>query len=214
MIIVLSGRSGAGKTSACVLAETALATSGMALGGVLCGAVFEGGTKTGILCRDVSLSPGHPAKGLARAVPPDVRRVPQPDRSVPGIIRYGMWDFDEATLHAADKATSLFIAASCSATRRSAAFVDELGPMELDHGLGMTLTLAALDEVAGRGLAARTIGPPHDCIVVARPGIADRLAIRWPLSLRIDMETLSVREAADAMLRVLGHGQGLARQGT
>ena len=204
MIIVLSGRSGAGKTSACRLVEAALAPSGMPLGGVLCGAVFETGVKVGILVSDVSRGLGHPAANLARAVPQDVRRVPLPDQGIPGMIRYGMWYFDEAALRAADEAASLFLAASGSAAPRSVAFVDEIGPMELDHTIGMIRTLAGLDAAAGSAMATQS----PDCIVVARPDIAGRLAIRWPLSLCIDMETLSVREAADAMLDALGRGSG------
>ncbi len=209
MIIVLSGRSGAGKTSACRLVETALASRGTTVGGVLCGAVFEAGVKVGILVSDVSRGPGHPAANLARAVPPGLRRVPLPDRGVPGTIRYGMWNFDEAALRAADEAISLFISASGFAARRSIAFVDEIGPMELDHDIGMILTLAGLDAVAGRAMAAQAPDQSPLCIVVARPDIAGRLAIRWPRSLRIDMETLSVREAADAMLQALGSGSAL-----
>jgi hypothetical protein len=113
-----------------------------------------------------------------------------------------------AALGAADEATSLFIAASGSAAGRPVAFVDELGPMELDHGLGMTRTLAALDALSTRMAAVRMPDPRPDCIVVARPEIADRLAVRWPSSRRMDMETLSVRAAADAILQALGQEDG------
>lgn len=194
---MLSGVSGSGKTSACGIAEGMARAAGRSVGGVLCRAVFESGRKVGIDARDLSGGPDSPAAPLARARL-DIKRGPAFDDADPLVLRYGMWEFSKAALSAADEAAAAFIAAAREAATPALAIVDEIGPLELDRNAGMTRTLAALDE------AERAPDRSAACLVVARPDIADRLALRWSASVRIEMDGLSYREAAEAAIAALG----------
>jgi len=196
---VLSGVSGSGKTSACGVAESLARAAGRTVGGVLCRAVFEGGRKVGIDARDLAGGPDSPAAPLARARPDaGPTRAPAFDDADPVALRYGMWEFYKAALSAADGAAAAFIAAAREEATPALAVVDEIGPLELDRNAGMTRTLAALDG------AARAPARPVACLVVARPDIADRLALRWSGSARIEMDGLSYLEAAEAAIAALG----------
>jgi len=195
MILVLSGVSGSGKTSACGVAEGMARAAGRTVGGVLCRAVFEDGRKVGIDARDLAAGPDSFAAPFARARP-DVDRGPAFDDADPLFLRYGMWDFSKAALSSADGTAAAFIAAARGVATPALAIVDEIGPLELDRNAGLTKTLAALDE------AAQARSPA--CLVVARPDIADRLVLRWRSSRRIEMDGLSYRDAAEAALAELG----------
>jgi len=192
VIIILSGVSGSGKTSSCAVAVDLAREAGFPVAGSLCEAVFEGGSKVGIDWRDLA-DDGAPQRSLARRlpgfVPPPADEARPPvrigayDGSDPLTIRFGAWAFDRAALAEADAAAADAIAGVSGPDGPGAglAVVDEIGPLELDRGVGMVGALAALDRAAadrsGRGLA----------VVVARPDIADRLAARWPGSVRIDV---------------------------
>ena len=197
MILVLSGVSGSGKTSACGIAEGMARAAGRTVGGVLCDAVFEGGRKVGIDARDLAAGPVSPSAPLARARP-EITRAPKFDDADPLFLRYGMWEFSKAALSSADEAAAAFIAAAGASTAPALAIVDEIGPLELDRNAGLTKTLAALDE------AARAPAGSIACLVVARPDIADRLVLRWRSSRRLEMDGLSYREAAEAATAAFG----------
>lgn len=197
MILVLSGVSGSGKTSACGVAEGLARAAGRAVGGVLCRAVFEDGRKVGIDARDLAAGPSSRAAPLARARP-GAKRDPAFDDADPLFLRYGMWEFSKAALSSADEAAAAFIASAGASTAPALAIVDEIGPLELARYAGLTRTLAGLDE------AARAPAGAIACLVVARPDIADRLALRWRSSRRIEMDGLSYLDAAEAALAALG----------
>ncbi|PKL23213.1 MAG: hypothetical protein CVV47_16060 [Spirochaetae bacterium HGW-Spirochaetae-3] len=221
MILVLSGVSGSGKTSACLIAERMAVVAGIAVGGVLCRAVFEGGRKVGIDVRNLAGGLDGPAAPFARArlgapsaPPPTGKPAPAFDDADPLVLRYGMWEFSRAAISAADEATASFLAAvraaddgTRRATTRFLAIVDEIGPMELDRGAGMTRTLAELDAEAAAPSGA--LG----CLVVARPDIADRLAIRWSASKRLAIDGLSYREAAETAIAAFEYRDPLLRGG-
>ncbi|MBU0927662.1 MAG: hypothetical protein KKA67_07925 [Spirochaetes bacterium] len=209
MILILSGRSGSGKTSACAILEGLARASGAAVGGTLCRAVFEGGRKTGIDARDLSRGPEAASRPLARARPssepsPDEGRprVPAYDDSDPLVLRYGMWEFDKPALSAADASSAAFItdASRGAGGQRSLAIIDEIGPLELDKRAGMVSTLDALDALRRFAGGGGGLG----CVVVARPDIADRLAARWAGSARIDMEGSTFAGAAETAMATLG----------
>lgn len=173
MIVILEGESGSGKTTvATALAERARA-AGRRVSGVICPGRFEAGRKLGISAVDVESGDSWL---LAQAVM-DIGEQgqagkPRFDDSRQGFIRYGRWEFIATGLARADAA------ASRPATgRRELVIVDEIGPLELNHGRGLMKTLAAMDEAeAGRGA---------DYLVVARPDIAEVLATRWPSASRV-----------------------------
>jgi len=210
MILLVSGASGSGKTSACRVVARAAAAGAIPTGGIICDAVFEDGRKTGIQCADLvagadgrpwplaRVSPGAlPRKPGVAAGVADGSATPAFDDSDPTMVRYGMWEFQKSALAAADAAISGYVATLGVATagyRMPLVFVDEIGPLELDRGTGMVKTLAALDAAAPRG------APGALYLVVARPDIADRLAERWPGSLVIAMNGTGAEGAARAIL--------------
>jgi hypothetical protein len=194
MILILSGPSGSGKSSACAAVHRALARSNAMVAGVICVAVFDKGIKTGIDAVlpgtgtfDVPLAriragfdPGT-IQGNAEAGPAK-RRVPTFDDADPTCFSYGMWNFDVNALRTVDEAVALYVGRMRNETRGGGSpgghpvvIVDEIGPLELDHGLGFMKTLAAID---GSGSGAE--GSAIDWIVTARPEITATLERRWP----------------------------------
>jgi len=206
--MILSGVSGSGKTSSCAVAVGLAREAGLPVAGSLCEAVFEDGSKVGIDWRDLA-DDGAPRRSLARRLPgfaaPPADGARPPGRSAaydgsdPLTIRFGAWSFDRAALAEADEATAAAIAGVSGPGGSGAGLVvvDEIGPLELDRGVGMVGALAALDRAAadrsGRGLA----------VVVARPDIADRLAARWPGSVRIDVSGAPFERNARRILEAL-----------
>jgi len=215
MILLVSGASGSGKTSACRIVARASGARDIPTGGVICDAVFEDGRKVGIQCADLARGDEGRPWPLARVRPGALPRKPGEaagtaggpatpafDDSDPTVVRFGMWEFQKSGLAAADAAISGYVATLGVATlgvtrpgyRMPLVFVDEIGPLELDRGTGMVKTLAALDEAAPLG------APGALFLVVARPDIAARLAERWPGSLLIEMNGTGPESAAEAIL--------------
>jgi nucleoside-triphosphatase THEP1 len=233
MILILSGPSGSGKTSACAIIARLAVESGLITGGVLCRALFVDGRKAGIEALDLAIKRDERGTTLALARPeatrpeatrPDSRGtaskppggVPPFDASDPRVIRYGMWDFDASAMAAADSSAANFLAEASLGSRlgleRYMAIVDEIGPLELDKGVGMVRTLAAIDELA---LAAEpgVVGSDPEgarrlCVLVnARPDIAIRLAARWGEPARMDISGMPFAKAAETVLAAFGLGQ-------
>lgn len=202
--MVLAGPSGSGKTSSCAIAVRLAREAGVPVAGSLCEAVFEDGSKVGIDWMNLA-DDGATRRSIARRLPGfhtrpgDGARPPgwraAFDGSDPRAIRFGSWEFDGAALAEADEAASAAVDAAASARRAEArlVIVDEIGPLELDRGVGMVRTLAALDRAGRGGLM----------VVVARPDIADRLALRWPGSVRLDVEGVSFELTAGRILEAL-----------
>jgi len=145
-IIFLTGPRGSGKSSRC--AEfTALARAyGVAAGGLLSIPVFDSGVKAAIDLMDVGSGAVH---RFARRTDPDVADV-------------GHWKLEEGVL---DWANSVLR----SARGVSLLLVDELGPMELEAGKGLTGGMEALDE-----------GSYSLALVVVRPEMIPLAVSRWP----------------------------------
>lgn len=213
MIIVLSGASGSGKTSACKLVVEAARAAQMATGGILCGAIFQGGRKIGIECSDLSANPDRLPWPLAQIRPDWVGSMPfaaATSSTTPGkpafddsdarVLRYGMWEFGKPALAAADQAIIRYAATLDLPGNQGKRilFVDEIGPLELDRGAGLIQSLAMLDSAAPRHEADRMF------LVVARPDIAGRLRERWPGSAMLEMDAKGSAAAADAILAMAG----------
>ena len=218
MILLLSGASGSGKTSACRIVAEAAASGSIPTGGVVCDALFENGCKTGIRCTDLSPEADGRTWQLARVRPGALPRKPEEaartaaspsapafDDSDEAVVRYGMWEFRKPALAAADAAIAEYVAALGDAAAGHAlpmVFVDEVGPLELDHGTGLMETLAALDAAVLRG------SPGALYLIVARPDIAARLAARWPAARTLSMEGITPRDAAECIIAAHGTGRG------
>ena len=128
-ILLITGDSGAGKTTWCAGLIDAARAAGLTIGGLLCPAVFNDGAKTGIDMQN--LLTGE-TRRLAQ------RRTPQST----GVMTIH-WQFDESTL------------AWGNAVLRDlppvdALIIDELGPLELLRNEGLLEAVAALDRGAFR----------------------------------------------------------------
>ncbi|HUW69381.1 MAG TPA: nucleoside-triphosphatase [bacterium] len=196
MILLLSGVSGSGKSTACSIAARYAVDSGRRVGGVICAALFEHGQKSGISC--AALREGRTVQlGILARARPDwiVPRMPPEagsarplfsvpfDDTDPHIIRYGMWAFERTILSKADETAAAYLLdLRASAGLPPLIIIDEIGPLELDRSIGMVKTLRLLDHLAaGAGKEA--------ChVVVARPDIAARLQKRWPAAVVLVIE--------------------------
>ncbi len=224
-ILLLSGASGAGKTSACAMAASAAPDTGKRLAGILCPAVFKDGVKVGIDYRDLQAGPRSPSWPLARALVArgpnglhaggsggkngaactgNPARQPAFDDSSETLLRFGMWEFYKTALAGADETARRELALACGTPGDWLVCIDEIGPLELNKGRGLMRTLAAVDTLAsGAGApdgSARGQAHRVTIIVVARPDIAAWLETRWPGSRIISLDGLDAPTAARALL--------------
>lgn len=209
MILLLSGVSGSGKSTACALAARHAAASGRRVGGIVCRALFDDGRKSAITCAPLRDGSRVQPTILARARPDWV--IPKPpsvtgqpgtpvsapfDDSDPHILRYGMWAFDKAVLAGADETVAADLSdIRTESGRPSLVIVDEIGPLELDRSTGMIRSLRILDSLAaGSGKEACQV-------VVARPDIAARLHERWPGCVTLLIESGQSEQVATDIIR-------------
>ena len=147
-LFILSGARAAGKTSWCQLLASQAAERGHAASGLLSPGILEEGKKTGIALLDL-------ASG-------ESRRLATRRPLSPGHPESSRWLFDQAVFDwgnrvlAALKTCKLLI-------------LDELGPMELRHGGGLS---AGLKLLSARRYAVA-------CVVV-RPSLLPDAQARWP----------------------------------
>jgi nucleoside-triphosphatase len=153
-LFLLTGVSGAGKTTWCLQLAQEAAARGWKVGGLCSPALFEGGRKTGIELVDL-----HTFARRRLAV-----RKPQPVAGEPSLE----WKFDEEVLAWGN---SLLLRGD-----NELLILDELGPLEFDHGIGFQNAFAVLDE-AHYNLA---------CVVV-RPSLLLRAQDRWPAARLLDI---------------------------
>ena len=124
-LTILTGPSGAGKTTLCRELESVSRSLGLDVAGILCPALYEGAQKTGIAATNLrSLE----TRELAR------RR----DAARPGELEHGHWRFDPEVFDWCQEV--LLAAVPCDLL-----VVDELGPLELIEGRGWTRALEVLD---------------------------------------------------------------------
>ncbi|MFW5771887.1 MAG: nucleoside-triphosphatase [Phototrophicaceae bacterium] len=126
-ILLVTGDSGAGKTTWCAALIDAARAAGLTVGGLLCPAVFNDGAKTGIDMRN--LLTGE-TRRLAQ------RRTPQST----GVMTIH-WHFDESVLDWGN-------AVLRELPPVDTLIIDELGPLELIRGEGLLEALTVLDRGA------------------------------------------------------------------
>ncbi len=209
-MILFSGDRGLGKSGA--LSELALIL-GPKAGGVICPGAYEEGRKSAVYWRDLAREADGSKAGrlagaelLARELPEYAGTPGQPrlDLSGDGLLRYGKWEFSRSALAAADEACLRAL----MDPSLDLAIVDEIGPLELSHGLGYVKTLERLDELFGAGPAAAR-GSGHSgaterkaVIVALRPDLEPILAQRWPGGALLEL-TKQNRATAAASLAAL-----------
>jgi nucleoside-triphosphatase THEP1 len=184
MIILLTGQRGSGKSTVALNLSKQLSRSGIQVGGIICPGIFDQGRKIGI--KSHYLNNGHEEiVGMERLL--EGKRLPE--STGPDTFSYGRWEFRRSALASAD-------AAIIQDTEGSwFVFVDEIGPLELDHGLGMCRTLARLDADKDKNEGIM--------MVCARQDLVKVLTERWPGSLVVELtgaDPAALRKAEKAIL--------------
>lgn len=168
MIILLTGEKGCGKSSVALNLSRRLAQAGIPTGGVICPGIFAQGRKIGILSH-------YPATGYEEQVGLESASwgKPVPEPTGMDAFSYGRWEFRQSALAKADASIIRDMEAALFV------FVDEIGPLELDHGIGLCRTLTRLD-------ADKNI---DNCVflVCTRQDLALPLKQRWPDSCLVEL---------------------------
>ncbi len=157
--VLITGHSGSGKSRWCERLVALARRRGWRVAGVLSPPAMDDGRKVGIDLLDL-------ITGERRRLA-DLRRGPNAEG--PATER---WRFDEAVLTWGDDALR-----SAGETAHDLVMVDELGPLELQRGVGFVSGLRLVDELSS-GVA---------CIVV-RPSLLEAALKRWPDAVVIDVE--------------------------
>jgi len=147
-IVFLTGEIGTGKTTLCLEAARLAQEGGRSLGGVVSPPVFKDGEKTAIEVKDLKT-------GAVRTL---AVRKKDPDSEGFSLC----WDFDQEVLAWANQAIAA--APPCDVF-----FLDELGPLEFEHGRGWT---AGFDVLKGEDYQL--------AVVVIRPSLLAAARERWP----------------------------------
>ncbi len=142
MVVVLTAPSGMGKTTACQRLVDLARGKGLQVAGIVCPPVYRGQEKVAILLCDVST--GNAMRLARRAIEGDRPTI-------------GRWVFEEEVVAWANRL--LENAEACDLL-----VIDEIGPLELERGVGLTAALHALR--AGRYRLA---------VVSLRPWLAEAL---------------------------------------
>lgn len=168
MIIILSGQRGSGKSTVALGLATQLSRSGIQVGGVICPGIFNQGRKIGIKSH-------YPGNDHGEVVGMECLTAgkPIPEYTGQDTFSYGRWEFRQSALSSADAAIIR------DTETAQLVFVDEIGPLELDYGMGMCGTLARLDADTNK----------NNCIIVVcvRADLAHVLSERWPTSLLVEL---------------------------
>jgi nucleoside-triphosphatase THEP1 len=172
MLILLSGPIGAGKTTLCERAVVAARARGLTVAGVLAPAVVEDGKKVGIEASDLV---GDERKLLARN-----------DLDLGG-VRAGQYSFDDDVL-------AWVLSLNVEALAGDAlTFVDEIGRLELDRGVGLAPLIPLL-----------TKPRQADTVVVVRGDLLDVMVSRLaPAASRVVTLDPAHRDAAWAELEAM-----------
>lgn len=164
---IITGNHEAGKTSFCRRVLFEAQTRGFKTGGVLSPAVFENGIKTGIEVQDVASGKKRLLATLREEVLNAVTK---------------RWKFDEAALNWGS--TLLYQSVPCDVL-----IVDELGPLELEHGQGWV-----------EGMRAINSGNYQAALVVIRPELMPTALQRWP---KAEVMTFSRSDPPDVLNRMI-----------
>jgi len=142
-LIIISGQSGAGKSTWCQEAATQARTAGLEVSGLISPAVFENGKKVGIDLIDIKTNE---------------RRLLAKRKQLEWDCKSCNWDFDERACAWANQVLR-------EASSAEVLFIDELGPRELLRGEGFQEGVRLLDE--GRYESAFVVVRPQ-LLTIAR----------------------------------------------
>jgi nucleoside-triphosphatase THEP1 len=173
MIILLAGPKGSGKSTVALNLAKRLSQAGIQVGGIICPGIFNQGRKIGIKSHS-------PNTGHEEIIGEEIFRKnssitckPVPEPTGLDSFSYGRWEFQKPALISADATVIRDLeAAQCI-------FVDEIGPLELSYGIGMTRTLAGID--------AHRNNHNNIIVVCVRRDLAQTLTERWPESSLVDL---------------------------
>ena len=157
-LVLITGLRGSGKTTYCAEIASLAINYGFSVGGILCPAVIEGKNKVGIDQLNIST-------GEQRRL--GVRSYQSSDNTVGG------WCMDETVIAWGNQ-----IIASLE---EDIIIIDELGPLELEHGYGYQEALNLLDEER------------YDItFVVVRPSLLPIAQLRWPQAQTYSLESATI----------------------
>lgn len=156
-LILLTGARESGKTSLFIQALEKCREGVIDVAGVISPAVFDNGAKTGIDLLDVRSGERYKLAELRKT-----------DSS--GIMT-DRWAFDDQTLAWGNQILS-------SAIPCDLLLIDELGPIELEKGMGLQ-----------NGISALNSGDYQAAIVVIRPELIQKALQLWPGSVVFDIES-------------------------
>lgn len=156
LLFLITGASGAGKTSWCLALAKEAAARGRKVTGLCSPAVFENGRKVGIDLVDLRSTA---RRRMAALKAPEMGEQRGASRD---------WQFDEQAL---EWGNSLL-----GPAMHDLFILDELGPLEFEHGRGLTNAFTVLDN--GRFALA--------CVVV-RPSLLLQAQDRWPAARLLDI---------------------------
>ena len=155
---LISGPSGSGKTTWCTKVAAQARALGMTLGGFICPAVFEDGEKTGIDLMNIATGEER-RLGICS--------------SDDGITTIGCWQMDESVLAWGNEIIA-------GLKDEDIIIIDEIGPLELEKGLGYRHALTLLDE-----------GCYRTALVVVRPALLPMAQKRWTTARVLNVELVN-----------------------
>ncbi len=155
---LISGPSGSGKTTWCAKVVSQARALGKTLGGFICPAVLLDGKKIGIDLLNI-------ATGEKRHL--------GINSSINGKTTIGCWQMDESVLVWGNEIIA-------GLQDEDIIIIDEIGPLELEKGLGYWHALDLLDE-----------GCYRTALVVVRPALLPMAQKRWPVARVLPLETMS-----------------------
>ena len=160
MLLLLSGPVGSGKTTLCQRVARAARERAMPTDGILAPAVLEDGSKLGIDAVDLG-------QGVTRLMA-------RTDRDLGG-VQVGPYSFDEGVLSWAASVCERALEGS------GLVFVDEIGRLELNRGLGLAPVIPLLTRPRG----GHTVVVVRDFLTSV---LVDRLGPSSPFVVRLDPE--------------------------
>jgi len=155
---LISGPSGSGKTTWCANIVAQARALGMALGGFICLAVSQDGKKIGI---DLMHVTSGEKRRLGICSSDDGKKT------------IGCWHMDESVLTWGNEIIT-------GLKDEEIILIDELGPLELEKGLGFWHALHLLDE-----------GRFRTALVVVRPALLSLAQKRWPVASVHNLEMIN-----------------------
>ena len=176
-MVLLSGPSGSGKTRACEALIAQARTREMRLGGLLSPATFVGHEKMGIDLLNLVTSERRRLARKVMGAPVGAFHDALPGAHREDRLFVGEWEMDQATLEWGNTCLG-------SLDSTDLLVIDELGPLEFVHGVGLIGAFELLDKGHYR-LAAVTV----------RPALVSKAKSRWPHAKVMGAETFTASDS-------------------